>query len=521
MFDDIQKRLGGAFGRFRAKGLLTEANIQEGLREVRSALLEADVNYNVVQDFMARVQAKAVGAQLIKQVRPEQQIVKIVHDEMVALMGAGDPSIRVEKTGPTILMLCGLQGAGKTTTCGKLAKLLVTQGRKPLLVAADLQRPAAIEQLRVIGEQLQVPVFSEAGSNPVKVCQDAVIEANRQGRDTIILDTAGRLHVDDGLMAELKQIEKKVRPHQVYFVCDALTGQDAVASAGAFNEALELDGVILTKLDGDARGGAALSVKQVTGVPIKFVGMGEKLDKLQPFDPERIVGQMLGMGDIVGLVEAAQSAVDQEEARKQQEKLQQGKFDLNDFRQQIVQMKKMGSVKDLMGKIPGMSQMASGLEGVDADGEVRRIQGIIDSMTRAERTNPHQIDISRRRRIAAGAGVDPSDISSLVKQFDAMAAVVKQMATMSMMDKIRMMTGLGKAGAFNPGAKLVAPKQGTGKRLSPKEREKLQKQRREGRTQAPQGTTRRPQGPASHGVGAVLIDARPIVSKRPTGGEIS
>ena len=496
MFDDIQKRLGGAFGRFRAKGLLTEENIKEGLREVRSALLEADVNYNVVQDFMTRVTDQAVGAQLIKSVRPEQQIVKIVHDELVGLMGAGDPSIRVEKTGPTILMLCGLQGAGKTTTCGKLAKLLMTQGRKPLLVAADLQRPAAVEQLRVIGEQLQVPVFSEANSNPVKVCQNAVIEANRQGRDTIILDTAGRLHVDDDLMSELKTIEKKVKPHQVYFVCDALTGQDAVASAKAFNEALELDGVILTKLDGDARGGAALSVKQVTGVPIKFVGMGEKLDKLQPFDPERIVGQMLGMGDIVGLVEAAQGAVDEEEARKQQEKLQKGKFDLNDFRQQIVQMKKMGSVKDLMGKIPGMSQMASGLDGIDADGEVKRIQGIIDSMTALERMNPHLIDISRRRRIASGAGVDPSDISSLVKQFDAMAAFVKQMATMSMMDKIRMMTGLGKAGAFNPGARLVAPKQGTGKRLSPKEREKLRKQReKEERKKRREERGERPPGP--------------------------
>ncbi len=477
MFDDIQKRLGGAFSRFRAKGLLTEANIQEGLREVRSALLEADVNYNVVQDFMQRVTAQAVGAQLIKQVRPEQQIVKIVHDELVALMGPSDPTIRFEKSGPTILMLCGLQGAGKTTTAGKLAKLLATQGRKPLMVAADLQRPAAVEQLKVLGQQLGIPVFSEEGSNPVKVCQNALIEANRQGRDTIILDTAGRLHVDDDLMAELQQIEKKVKPHQVYFVCDALTGQDAVASAGAFNKALELDGVILTKLDGDARGGAALSVRQVTGVPIKFVGIGEKSDKLAPFDPERLVGQMLGMGDIVGLVEAAQGAVDEEEARQQQEKLSKGKFDLEDFRKQIVQMKKMGSVKDLMGKIPGMSEMAGSLDGVDADGEVKRIQGIIDSMTKGERSNPHVIDISRRRRIATGAGVEPSDISSLVKQFDAMAAVVKQMASMSMMDKVKMMMGLGKAGAFNPGARLVAPKQGTGKRLSPKEREKLKKQR--------------------------------------------
>jgi signal recognition particle subunit SRP54 len=477
MFDDIQQRLSSAFGRFRARGLLTEENIKEGLREVRTALLEADVSYNVVQEFMKRVSQAAVGAQLIKAVRPEQQVVKIVHDELIELMGPTDPAIRFEKTGPTVLMLCGLQGSGKTTTCGKLARLLATQGRKPLLVGADLQRPAAVEQLRVIGSQLEIPVYSRPDADPVKVCQEGVVEANRQGRDTIILDTAGRLHVDDELMAELKSIEKKVQPHQVYFVCDALTGQDAVASAGAFNEALELDGVIMTKLDGDARGGAALSVRKVTGVPIKFVGMGEKLDKLQVFDPERIVGQMLGMGDIVGLVEAAQSAVDEEEARKQQEKLSKGKFDLNDFRKQITQMNQMGSIGDLVKMIPGMNQMMGQLEGVDADGEVRRIQGIIDSMTPAERSDPHVIDISRRRRIAAGAGVDPSDISSLVKQFDGMADMVKKMASMTMMDKIRALTGLGKAGAFNPGAKFVAPKQGTGKRLSPKEREKLRKQR--------------------------------------------
>ena len=491
MFDDLQKRLGSAFGRFRARGVLTEANIDEGLREVRSALLEADVNFNVVQEFMGRVKAQAVGTQLLKAVRPEQQIVKIVHDELIELMGPVDPTIRFEKTGPTILMLCGLQGSGKTTTTGKLAKLLASQGRNPLLVGADLQRPAAVEQLRVIGAQIDVPVFSKPDVDPVKLCQEAVIEANRQGRDTILLDTAGRLHVDDDLMKELQQIEKKVRPHAVFFVCDALTGQDAVASASAFNSALELDGVILTKLDGDARGGAALSVRKVTGVPIKFVGMGEKLDKLSPFDPERLVGQMLGMGDIVGLVEAAQSAVDEEEAKRQQEKLAKGKFDLNDFRQQILQMNKMGSVKDLMTKIPGMGGMSEKLEGVDADGEVKRIKGIIDSMTAAERSDPHKIDISRRRRIAAGAGVDPSDVSSLVKQFDAMAAMVKQMASMSMMDKIRALTGLGQAGAFNPGAQLRAAKGNTGKRLSPKEKEKLRKQRekderkkrREGRDQ--------------------------------------
>ncbi len=279
-------------------------------------------------------------------------------------------------------------------------------------------------------------------------------------------------------MNELAQIEKKVRPHQVFFVCDAMTGQDAVASAAAFNEALELDGVILTKLDGDARGGAALSVRKVTGVPIKFVGKGEKLDRLEAFDPERLVGQMLGMGDIVGLVEAAQAAVDAEEAQRQQEKLAKGKFDLDDFRKQIVNMKKMGSMRELMGKIPGLNQMPmDALGGMEPDEEIQRIQGIIDSMTPDERRTPTLIDISRRRRIAAGSGVDPSDVSGLVKQFDAMAAVVKQMAQMSMMDKLKTITGLGRAAAFNPAARLVAPKVGTGKRLSAKEKEKLRKQR--------------------------------------------
>jgi signal recognition particle subunit SRP54 len=477
MFDDLQKRLSSAFKRFRVSGVLTEANMKEGLREVRTALLEADVNYNVVQDFMSRVQEKALGAQVVKSVRPEQQLVKLVHDEMVETMGPSDPTIRFEKSGPTIIMLCGLQGSGKTTTSGKLAKLLASQNRKPMLVAADLQRPAAVEQLKVVGEQVGVPVFSQAGTNPVKLCQEAVAEANRQGRDTIILDTAGRLHVDDELMAELVQIEKKVKPHQVFFVCDAMTGQDAVASADAFNKALELDGVILTKLDGDARGGAALSVRQVTGVPVKFVGKGEKLDRLEPFDPERLVGQMLGMGDIVGLVNAAQATVDAEEARLQQEKMAKGKFDLEDFRKQIIQIKKMGSVQDVMGMFPGMGQMAENLGGIDADGEIRRIQGIIDSMTPRERSRPDLIDIGRRRRIAAGAGVEPSDVSGLVKQFDAMAAFVKQMSQMSMLDKLKAMTGLGRAAALNPAAKLMAPKVGTGKRLSPKEREKLKKQR--------------------------------------------
>jgi signal recognition particle subunit SRP54 len=478
MFDDLQKRLSSAFKRFRVSGVLTEANIKEGLREVRSALLEADVHYNVVQEFMQKITDMAVGTQLIKSIRPDQQIVKLVHDELIELMGPSDPSIRFEKVGPTVLMLCGLQGSGKTTTSGKLARWLLAQGRKPMLVAADLQRPAAVEQLKIIGSQVGVPVYAQLDSNPVTVCQEAVVEANRAGCDTVILDTAGRLHIDNELMGELTQIEKKVKPHQVLFVCDAMTGQDAVASAGAFNEALELDGVILTKLDGDARGGAALSVRKVTGVPIKFVGKGEKLDRLEAFDPERLVGQILGMGDIVGLVEAAQAAVDEDEARRQQERLAKGKFDLDDFRQQIVNMKKMGSMRELMSKIPGLNQM--GLEelgGVDADEEIKRIQGIIDSMTPLERGDPSLIDISRRRRIAAGSGVDPSEVSQLVKQFDAMAGYVKQMAQMTMFDRIKTLTGLGRVAAMNPAARIMSPKVGTGKRLSPKERDKLRKQR--------------------------------------------
>jgi len=477
MFDDLQKRLTTAFRRFRVSGILTEANVREGLKEVRTALLEADVNLTVVQEFIERVAQKATGQQVIKSVRPDQQIVKIVHDELIDLMGPVDASVRFEKTGATILMLCGLQGSGKTTTCGKLARLLTSQGRKPMLVAADLQRPAAIEQLKVIGSQLNLPVFTQADSNPIKVCQESLIEANRQGCDTIILDTAGRLHVDDELMSELVQIEKKVKPHQVFLVCDALTGQDAVASAEAFNKALELDGVILTKLDGDARGGAALSVRQVTGVPIKFVGVGEKLDKLQAFDPERLVGQMLGMGDIVGLVEAAQASVDAEEAQRQQERLAKGKFDLNDFRQQLGQINKMGSVRDLMSKIPGLNQMSLDAQGGDPDDQMKQIKGIIDSMTPDERRNPDLIDIPRRRRIAAGSGVDPADVSSLVKMFDTMAGFVKQMSQMSMLDKLRALTGLGHAAAGNPAAKFMTPKAGTGKRLTPKEREKLKKQR--------------------------------------------
>ena len=376
MFDDLQKRLSTAFGRFRARGLLTEANIADGLREVRSALLEADVNLQVVQDFMAKVNEAAVGAQLIKAVRPDQQVVKIVHDAMIGMMGPVDPAIRFEKSWPHDPDALRPPGLGQDDDLRQARPMARRSGSQ---TAARRRRPPAARRRRAVEGHRRSTRHPRLQPRPTPTRSRSARRpwsrpTARAATRSCSTPPAG-LHIDDDLMAELKQIEKKVRPHHVYFVCDALTGQDAVASASAFNAALELDGVILTKLDGDARGGAALSVKHVTGVPIKFVGMGEKLDKLQPFDPERIVGQILGMGDIVGLVEAAQSAVDEDEARRQQEKLAKGKFDLDDFRQQLTQMKKMGSVKDLMGMIPGMNQMAGGLEGVDADNEVKRIQG--------------------------------------------------------------------------------------------------------------------------------------------------
>jgi signal recognition particle subunit SRP54 len=419
--------------------------------------------------------------ELIKSVRPEQQIVKIVHDELVELMGPVDPSVRFEKTGLTILMLCGLQGSGKTTTCGKLARLLASHGRKPLLVAADLQRPAAVEQLKVIGGQLGVPVFSEADSNPVKVCQDAVAEANRQGRDTIILDTAGRLHIAEMPMDELRQIDHIVRPDEVYLVVDAMTGQDAVNSAKAFNDALDLNGVIMTKLDGDARGGAALSIKEITRVPIKFVGVGEKLDRLEEFHPERMAQRILGQGDLMGLVEKVarvQQELSQEEIEKQQKKLAEGEFTLDDFRKQFEQIQKMG-MKDMLSRMPGMGDMIP--EGEDPEQAMKQIQGMIDAMTREERRNPDIIDISRRRRIAAGSGTDPADIKKFIVQLDQVRTIMRQMAKMSIWDRVKMVTGLGKMGAFGPGGPMLKTKVGTGHRKSAKERAEDRKKKRKKR----------------------------------------
>ena len=371
MFESIQEGLASAFKTLRGKGSLSESNMREGLALVQQALLEADVSFPVVKKFIADVTEEAVGEKVLKSVDPSQQVIKVVFDKLVELMGPVDHSLHLVP-GVTVVMMCGLQGSGKTTTCGKLARLLKERGKKPMLVAADLQRPAAIHQLHVLGEQLEVPVYSEQGQqDPVTVCQNGVKKARELGAEIVILDTAGRLHIDEELMQQLKRIDQKVSPQQVYLVVDGMTGQDAVNSAKAFNEALELNGVILTKLDGDARGGAVLSVKAVTGVPIKFIGTGEHLDALQEFHPDRMAQRVLGMGDILTLVEQAQQKFDQDEMALQEERMRKGEFTLEDFRKMMGQTKKLGPLNKIMGLIPGMGGMANMMQDVDADDEMR------------------------------------------------------------------------------------------------------------------------------------------------------
>lgn len=462
MFEALSQNLTGALSFLRGRGKLTEENIQEGLRAVQQALLEADVNYTVVQDFVKRVSEQSVGEQLLKAVRPDQQFIKIVHDQLIALMGPVDHSLHLRRGDISILMLCGLQGSGKTTTCGKLAKLLLSQGVRPMLVAADLQRPAAIDQLKIIGEQIGVPVHAEAPeAGAIKVCQNGVAAAKKAGCSVVILDTAGRLHVDDALMKELENIDRRLNPQQILLVSDAMTGQDAVNSAKAFNEALELDGVILTKLDGDARGGAALSIKAVTGVPIKFMGVGEQLDRLELFHPERMASRILGMGDVVSLVEKAQQQIDADEARLQQEKLAKGKFTLVDFKNQMGQIRKMGSIRDIMKMIPGMGKLVDmmGSTDMDPESDLNQIDGIINSMTPAERENPDIIDIGRRRRIAQGSGVDPSDVNKLLKDFSNMSGMMKNMASMGLRDRFKAVQQMASGGMLDPNANVQAVKQ--------------------------------------------------------------
>ena len=415
MFESLTEKFNSVFRSLAGRGRITEANVSDAVRDVRKALLEADVNYNVVKDFCKEVRDAAIGAEVIKSLHPSQVFVKIVSDELTKLMGPVDSKIYFVSPGPTIIMLAGLQGGGKTTTAAKLAKYLVSKGRRPLLVADDLQRPAAIEQLVVLGQQLNIDVYREDSKDSIKVAKKAVRHAKANGFDVAVLDTAGRLHIDEAMMTELADVAKAINPHQIYLVCDAMTGQDAVNSAKEFNDRLELDGVILTKLDGDARGGAALSVKAVTGKPIKFIGVGEKLDKLEEFHPDRMASRILGMGDVVSLVEKAQEHFEAEEAAKMQKKMAKGIFGFDDFLKQIQAVKKMGGIKDMLKMIPGMGSQLGDLD-ID-DGEFKQMEAIVQSMTPQERRDPDIIDSFRRRRIAAGAGAEPNAVSSLVKTF--------------------------------------------------------------------------------------------------------
>lgn len=431
IFEGLAERLQHTFKKLRGRGKLTEADVTEALREVRMALLEADVNYKIVKDFVARVKERAIGQDVLESLTPAQHVVKIVNEELTALMGGTQSRITVANKPPTVVMLVGLQGAGKTTTAGKLAKLLMKQNRRPLLVAADVYRPAAIKQLQVLGEQLDIPVFSKEDSkNPVEISQEAVHTAIMKGRDVVIVDTAGRLHINEELMEELKNIKQNIRPHEILLVVDAMTGQDAVNVAEHFDRQLGVDGVILTKLDGDARGGAALSIKAVTGKPIKFAGMGEKLDALEPFYPDRLASRILGMGDVLSLIEKAEQSIDLETAQAMEKKMRTEDFTLEEFLEQLRQVRKLGPLDQLLGMLPGMGNLKK-LPGMEAnDKEMNRVEAIILSMTRKERRNPNIIDGSRRRRIAAGSGTQVQDVNRLLKQFVEVKKMMKQLQGM-------------------------------------------------------------------------------------------
>ena len=423
-FEGLTAKLNAAFKKLRGKGRVTESDIKEAMREIRLALLEADVSYKVVKDFVKSVSERCVGKDVLESLTPAQMIVKIVNEELIALMGSENQRITISPKSPTVVMLVGLQGAGKTTNGAKLAGLFKKQGKRPLLVACDIYRPAAIKQLEVVGGQLDIPVFQMGQENPVKIAKAAIRHAQQHGNDMVFLDTAGRLHVDEALMNELKAIKAEVEPSEILLVVDAMTGQDAVNAAQSFNEWLDIDGVMLTKLDGDARGGAALSVKAVTGKPIKFIGTGEKLDMIEPFHPERMASRILGMGDVLTLIEKAEQALDQKKAAELEQKMRQNKFTLADFYDQLLQIKSMGSMQDLLGMIPGMGS----LKNVQVDEKATvRIEAIIQSMTPYERENPSCLNSSRKRRIALGCGQKVEDINRLLKQFEQMQQLMKQM----------------------------------------------------------------------------------------------
>ncbi len=425
MFSNLAERFEGIFKTLRGHGKITESNVQDALKQVRRALLEADVNYKVVKTFLDEVQTESLGDKVLKSVSPGQQIIKIIHDRLVDLLGGQHRPVRFAKPpSPTIWMMVGLQGSGKTTTCGKLAGRFAKAGRRPHMVAADLARPAAVEQLRTLGRQLNIPVHSGNG-NPVDVAVAGVAAATQAGADLIILDTAGRLHVDDDLMAQVTAIKSRVAPTETFFVADAMTGQDAVTSAAAFAERVGIDGVIFTKIDGDARGGAAVSIVRVTGVPILFVGTGEKLDGIEPFHPDRMASRILGMGDVVGLVEKAQEAVDLNQAAQWEQKLRKSQFDFQDFYEQLQQLKKMGPLESVLGMLPGMSK----IKGLTIDERAqKRMEAMILSMTVEERRHPELINGSRRLRIAKGSGNSVQDVNRLLKQFAGMQKMIKTMS---------------------------------------------------------------------------------------------
>ncbi len=451
-FEGLSEKLNSVFKALKSRGRLSEADVKEAMREVRMALLEADVSYKVVKDFVAKVTQRAVGEEVLQSLTPGQQVIKIVNEELIALMGDANAKINFPSKPPCIIMMCGLQGSGKTTHSAKLAKFFKEQGKRPLLVGCDIYRPAAIDQLKVVGEKAGVRVFEMGQINPVTIAKEAVKHAADHGNDVVLLDTAGRLHIDEELMEELKNIKAETQPNEIILVVDAMTGQDAVNVAKSFDEALGIDSVLMSKLDSDTRGGAALSVLAVTGKPIKFVGTGEKLDDFEQFHPERMASRILGMGDMLTLIERAQSSIDEKHAEELAGKLQENKFDLNDLLDQMKQISKMGPIKNILGMLPGGDK----LKDVDVDDrQMYRLEAIILSMTPAERAKPSIVNPSRKRRIAAGSGMQVSDVNRLLRQFEQMQKMMKQLGVMGKngkgkKNKLRLPPGLGGMGGGFP-----------------------------------------------------------------------
>ena len=426
MFGGLTEKLSNAFKKFKNKGKLTEADVKEGMREVKLALLEADVNFKVVKDFVKTVTEKAVGEQVLESLVPAQQIIKIVHEELINLMGGESPKINISPKPPTIIMMVGLQGAGKTTHAGKIANMYKQKGKNPLLVACDVYRPAAIDQLHIVGESVNVPVFSMGSKiSPVEIAKAGVQHAKKNGHDMVLIDTAGRLHIDEALMAELVKIKESTEPAEILLTVDAMTGQDAVNVAKTFNDLLDITGVVMTKMDGDTRGGAALSVKYITGKPIKFIGTGEKMDAIELFHPDRIASRILGMGDVLSLIEKAEAAFDEKNALEMEKKFREQTFSLEDFLEQLYQLKKMGNLDQIIGMMPGVK--AGSLKDAQVDeSQMKRIEAIILSMTREERLRPETINGSRRKRIAKGSGTSVEEVNKLLRQFDQMKKLMKQ-----------------------------------------------------------------------------------------------